>query len=115
MSKLRVPAPFQMRERNATDPFHVTRVVCQLPLLKNFHWAVPGDSVAAVARFKSSSEAEAAGKGPPEITMALFLFLRTQAGRRARPLQPGAHALPAPVRGRVLRPQPTRSGKNRRS
>ena len=28
MSKLRVPAPFQMRERNATDPFHVTRHKC---------------------------------------------------------------------------------------
>ena len=26
MSKLRVPVPFQMRERNATDPFHLTRV-----------------------------------------------------------------------------------------
>ena len=26
MSKLRVPAPFQMSERNATDPSHVTRV-----------------------------------------------------------------------------------------
>ena len=33
MSKLRVPAPFQMRERNATDPFHVTRVVALLQVI----------------------------------------------------------------------------------